>query len=157
MAAIALRDKGWLVNQSESRERGKHSCKLRDHLLPEIICNRRNDSADVIIDRVDKHRKRQITLEFRGSPGQHEVTASIGLRRKLGEQPRLPDSRFPDKFDRGSTAIAQGVEIRAELAEFLGAADDVRREGHVTTWAHHKPNVRVRPPESQGPFRVSAR
>ena len=54
----------------------------------------RLQARDILIQRVDKHRERQVVLELRRRAGQIEVPARPGASGEPPQQPGLADPRF---------------------------------------------------------------
>src|SRR5689334_14944472 len=52
---------------------------------------------EVLIERVNEDPERQVSLELRRAPGQHQIPPSLGARTQLGQQMRLPDPRLTHK------------------------------------------------------------
>ena len=65
---------------------------------------------NVLIQRIDEHRERQVVLELRRRAGQNEVPPRSGANGDLMQQPSLADPRFADHLDRAGTASIQLVE-----------------------------------------------
>ena len=60
-------------------------CQLGERLLVQPAESVRLEPLRVFVERVDEHPERQVALELRRRPREHDVPASVGSLRKLGE------------------------------------------------------------------------
>jgi hypothetical protein len=84
----------------------------------------RAEAPDVLVERVDEDRERQILLQFRCRAGEDEVAARLGAMRELPEQPGLADPGFPGQLDRArATSIELGQDL-VERSELIGTPNE---------------------------------
>jgi hypothetical protein len=120
MAAIALVLERHRTSDSEPRQRGQDVSELRLHVVVERGEQARVEPLDVLVQRMHEDGERQLALELRRRPGEHEVSAQLRASRKLRKHARLPDPRLAHQLNRGGRA----VERAHERIELLDAPDE---------------------------------
>ena len=113
------------ATRRERGERREHPAELCSDVLVQRGEHARIECLDVFLERIDEHPERQVALELRCGPAQHEVPARIGASRELGEESRLPDAGLSHQSDGGTLARIECGEELVERAELLGAPDEV--------------------------------
>jgi len=87
----------------------------------------RLQSRDVLVQRIDEDRERQVALEFGGRSSEHDVTASLGAGGKFSQEPRLADPRLASQPHRPGTASIQLIQELLDRTEFVGPPHEVPR------------------------------
>ncbi len=109
----------------------------------------RVQARDVLIQRIDEHRKRQIVLELRRRPGQNQLPARPGASRELSQQPGLADPRFARHLDGARAASIQLGEHPLEQTQLVGPPHQVPGKQGDTS-------LRARSGRTGGPLRPAA-
>ena len=105
VAAVALMPDNAVTLGRESQERRKHARQSRSDIVTERFEALRLDASQMLVERIDDHRERQVALELGRRSRQHQP-ARVRARLELGEQPGLSDSRLAHEHDRrGTTAV----------------------------------------------------
>jgi hypothetical protein len=94
VAAVALVLGRYRLAASQRRQRREDVRELRLYGAVERSEPARVQARDVLIQRVDEHRERQVVLELRRPTGQNQVPARPGASGELPQQPRLADPGF---------------------------------------------------------------
>src|SRR5215210_9335340 len=91
----------------------------------------RLEPSDVLLERVDEHPERQVSLELRRRAGEDEVPGRLGLAGELAEQARLADPWLADEHDRRRAALVELGQKITERAELGGASDEMLGNSHI--------------------------
>jgi hypothetical protein len=124
MAAIALVLGRDLAVLSERPQRWEHVRELRANLVVESGKPLRVQAAKVFIERIDENGERQVSLEFRRRPAEHEVPAGLGASGELSQKTCLADPRFARDLDCAWAPSIELVEQVLDRIEFVGASDE---------------------------------
>ena len=125
VAAVALVLERQDAGRRERRERGEDVCELGANVFVQTVQATRVEPPQVLVERVDEDRERQISLELRSRARQDEPSQCIRPSRELREQAGFPHSRLPDQLDRGCPALIDLDEGPIEGIELLDAAHEV--------------------------------
>jgi hypothetical protein len=125
MAAVALVLGRHLVAAGERPERGEDVREFPLGIVVEYGELSRLQSGDVLVQRIDEDRERQVALEFGCRSRENEVTASLGASGKFSQEPRLADPRFAGQVNRPGTASIQLVQELLDQTEFVGPPHEV--------------------------------
>ena len=86
---------------------------------------------EVFVERIDEYPERQLSLELRRAPRQHEVPSLLGARGQLGEQACLAHPRLAYERERGRVIPLDLGEREVQRAQLPGAPDERLTEiGH---------------------------
>jgi hypothetical protein len=125
VAAVALVLGRYLVAASQRRQRRENVRELSLDSVTEYGEPARLQARDVLIQRIDEHRERQVVLELRRRPGQNQMPARPGASGELPQQPGLADPRFARHLNRARTASIQLVEDPLERSKLVGPPHEV--------------------------------
>ena len=73
-------------------ERREHLAELVARVVDQLPQAPRLERVEVVVERVDEDRERQLALELRGAAGEHELPAPVGALGQLREHARLADA-----------------------------------------------------------------
>ncbi len=110
---------------AERRQRREHLSELTPDVVVEPAEPARLEALQVLVERVDEHPERQVTLELGGRARQHKQATLVHPGRQLCEEACLADSRLPDELDRRGVAGLELREEEVEGAELFGASDEM--------------------------------
>jgi hypothetical protein len=125
MAAVALVLGRHLVAAGERPQRRED---LPEFLLGIVVKDgelSRLQSGDVLVQRIDEDRERQVALEFGCRSRENDVTASLGPSGKFSQEPRLADPRLASQLNRPTAASIQLVQEPLDRTEFVGPPHEV--------------------------------
>ena len=102
--------------------RGQHARQLAHALADQRLERALAERGDVIVERVDPDRERQLALELGPAAHEHRVAALGGAVRKLTEQPRLADPRLAADDQPAGAPAAHLVECLVHRRQLLAAS-----------------------------------
>jgi hypothetical protein len=136
VAAIALVLERYLATARERRQRWEDVRKLRPNVVIEDGEAIRGEPSQVLVDRVDEDRERQVALELGRRAREDEVSLGVCAGGELSQETRLSNARLADKQDCGRAALIELGQDSIERAQLLGAPDEVvGMQGHFSSSA----------------------
>ena len=99
--------------------------ELTTNIVVEGLQATRRKPLNVLVERVNEHPERQVSLELRCRPAEHEVPTPISPGRKLREKPRLANPRLTHQRNRSGLATVQIDEQIIENTARCGAPNEV--------------------------------
>jgi hypothetical protein len=119
----------------EPCQRGKHVRELATNVVVHRLEATRRKPLDVLVERVDEHPERQVSLELRCRPAENEVPMRITPGRKLREETRLADPWLTHKRKRSGPPAVQFGEHVIEHTASLGAPNKLLAyRNHFRPW-----------------------
>ena len=111
--------------RSGSRRRGRrqHAGELGHALADQRVQLALAQRGDVVVERVDPDRERQLALQLGSAAHEHGVPALGGALGELPEQPRLADPRLAADHQPAGAAGAEAVQRRVHRRQLLAAPD----------------------------------
>jgi hypothetical protein len=135
MAAVALVLRRDLPSRRQRRQRREDRRQLRPHAILEIIEPPRVQRLEVLVERIDEDPERQVLLQLRRGPRQHQMSSRVRARGELGEQARLTDAGLAHQLDRHRAATFELLDEPVERAELRGPPDVVLANPHAVSRA----------------------
>ena len=108
------------------RRRRQDAGELGDALADQRLELSLAERGDVVVERVDPDRERQLALELGAAAHEHRVAARGGALGQLAEQPGLADPRLAVDHQPGCAAAAEAVERGLDRRELVAASDESR-------------------------------
>ena len=109
----------------EPGECGQNDRQLGSDVVVERIEAARLEPRHVLVERIDEHPERQVSLELRGRPVEDERPTRVSTSRELTEEARLADARLAHQRERGRPPGFGLGESGVEHAARLGAPDEL--------------------------------
>jgi hypothetical protein len=125
MAPVALVLERDLATARERRQGREDVRKLGPNVVVEDGETIRSEPSQVLVERVDEDRERQIALELGRRAQKDEVSLRIRASGELGEEARLSDARLADEQDRGRPSPIELGQDSIQRAQLLGAPDEM--------------------------------
>ncbi len=92
-----------------------------------VECRQRGrfEACDVVVQRVDEDRERQVPLQLRRGAGQDQLPGRLRAGSQFPQQPRLADPGLARQLDRARPAPAEASQNLVDGPQFIGAPDQV--------------------------------
>jgi hypothetical protein len=131
VAAVSLMLGSTRAVDDEPGKRREDRRERDAELLVQRVPPTRLEAAEVLVDRIDEHPEGQVTFQLRCPAREHQLCALVGTCDQLRDEATLADPGFADQLERSWLALLHLGERELELAELLGAPDEVRgKHGH---------------------------
>ncbi len=112
--------------------------EFRPHVLAERRKGAGIEPPQVLVERVDEDRSRQIRFELRCRAREDEPTPPVRPSAELCEEPGLPDPRLTPDLDRRRVTKFEQVEHPLDQSELLDATHEVVCDrSHVAPFREH--------------------
>jgi hypothetical protein len=109
--------------------------ELGTNVVFECLEATRLKPLDVLVERVDEHPERQISLELRCRPVEDELPTLVSARRELSEQAGLADPGLTHQRERNRPPTVELGKRVVEHAARLGAPNEVLAyRDHFRSW-----------------------
>jgi hypothetical protein len=93
-----------------------HGSKLQRRL------KRRLERPQIVVERVDDQRERDVLLELGRSAVKHKVPSPLGVLHELREHAGLADTRFANQLHNARLAVSEAVQRSIELGQLARPA-----------------------------------
>ncbi len=110
---------------AERRQRREDVSELRSDVVLARRDELRVDSSQVLVERVDEEREREIALQLGCRAREDEISLGVRPCAELGEEPRLADARLADEQNSDRALPIELGQDSIQRAELLRTADEV--------------------------------
>jgi hypothetical protein len=125
MAAIALVLQSDLAGVGEGPQRRQDLPEFRSNLVVERAQALRVETRDVLIQRIDEDRQREVALELRRRSAEDELPACVRASTEFRDEARLADPWLAEQRDGAGLAAVEVVEQSLECSHFGRPPDQV--------------------------------
>jgi|KBSSwiStaDraftv2_1062776.scaffolds.fasta_scaffold10272_9 hypothetical protein len=101
---------GWRRGPRQASGRRKYLRELRQDTIVQHAQATWVEARQMIVERVDEHRERNVPLEFGCDTGQDGMPTRLRARPKLRQKSGLADSRLTDERDRTPVTSIQLIQ-----------------------------------------------
>jgi hypothetical protein len=121
-----------LAGIGKGPQRRQQVPELRPHLLVERVEGGRLKTGDVLVERVDEDRQRQIWFELRRRSTENELPTGVRKDAELCDEPRPTDPWLPDQRDGAGLAAVEVVEQSLGRSQLGRPPDQASRDAQTS-------------------------